>query len=222
MDDPDRKNKYHWQTDNVTSKMVIYVIVSVVWIIIAYYLLYKPIRTLFSGYLKGIVVAILSVPVLIFGNNVYKSAAYKQLTDVPTDYSICLTPESQLSIEEKEYGAVGKIDYSCLRNQYDMQKSRAIGIQNQSYNLIYSLFTLILLLFTIKRTKQIIRNEDIFIRNAIMSSMMFSVLTLLAPLYAEYGWYSININIIFESIFQMNVITVIGLVMYIGYRLMLS
>ena len=222
MEASHHETKYQWETDNVIGKIVIYTIVSIVWALIAYNLLYKPIRSMFTGHLKAVVISILSVPVLIFINNVYKSAVYKQLTDVPTDYSICLTPESHLSIEEKEYGAIGKIDYSCLRNQYDMQHSRAIGIQNQSYNLIYSLFTLILLLFTIKRTKQIIRNEDTFIRNAIISSMMFSVLTLLAPLYSEYGWYSINISILFESIFQMNVITVIGLVMYIGYRLILS
>ena len=213
-------NKYYWTTNNKRQLLVIYTVLSIVWIACSYLLLYSPISNMKNIKYKLLATSIFTIPLFVFANNIYKNIKSEDLADIPTDFSICMTGEQNLTEEERNFGAIGKINYACLRNQYDMLNREALSIQNQSYYLIYSLFTLILLLFTIKRTKSIIRSEDNFIKNAIMLSMMLSVVNMIAPIYSEYGWYSISLNAVSNAIFKMNVITVISLVTYIGYKLM--
>ena len=214
-------NKYYWRTNNKFLLLSIYIVVSIVWIVCSYTFLYSPISNMKNIKYKVLAISIFTIPIIIFANNIYKNIKSEDLADIPTDYSICMTGEKNLTEEERKFGAISKINYSCQRNQYNMLRKEALSIQNQSYYLIYSLFTLILLLFTIKRTKSIIRNEDEFIKNTIILSMMLSVVNMIAPIFSEYGWYSISLNAISNAIFKMNVITVVSLVTYIGYKLML-
>ena len=216
--------KIAWPISNMWVIVCINIVAFVAWSLICVVVYYPAlIRATHGIRFKWYMVAIVAIPLLLFVHNVHVRIKDElMLPAVPADYGVCFVPQSDLTEEEKEFGAVGKVDYSCARNQYEMLQDRATTVQSQSYNLVYTLFTLVLLLFTVSRTKDIINRNDPFMKALIISSMLLSVTTMISPMLANFYWSSLPMISLFEVIFQMNVATVILLISYLAFKIVKS
>jgi hypothetical protein len=213
-----------WPISNVWIVVSISAVAFIAWSLICALVYYPALLRANHGIrFKWYMAAIAMVPLALFVHNVHVRIKDElMLPAVPADYGVCFVPQSDLTDKEKAFGAIGKVDYSCARNQYEMLQDRATTVQSQSYNLVYTLFTLVLLLFTVSRTKDIINRNDPFIKSLIISSMLLSVTTMISPMLANFYWSSLPMISLFEVIFQMNVATVILLISYLAFKIVKS
>jgi hypothetical protein len=209
-----------WPISNMSVVISINVAAIALWVLVCRFSYYSSLVISSSGRaFLPYMIFIGLIPVILFLHNIHIRVKDELLLPaVPADYGVCFVPRSDLNEDEKKSGAIGKVDYKCTHNQYLMLQERAVTTQTQSYYLVYTVFTLVLLLFTVSRTKDVVNRNDPFIKSLIISSMLLSVGTMISPLLSNFYWTSLPMITFFEVLFQMNVATVIALISYLVFR----
>jgi hypothetical protein len=176
------------------------------------------------GFLPYFAVIVL-YPILYFTKQIIKTiyeSSLRESSDPNPYYSICIGGQTSLSEEELATGAVGKIDYACLKKQTEFVESTAEMIVERSYYLIYSIFAFTLFLFASDagsfRNKLSSRNS-IFLNNLIRQALVLSLITMSSALFTEYYYLSTIIMLVYKNILQMIGSTLSLVVCFILYRL---
>lgn len=163
----------------------------------------------------------LSVVAILLYNIITKIKESNDLPDVPRDYPTCLVTINKEN-EGDLPGAIGKFSLGCRRNQYDMIHTSMITNQNQIYNIIYAIFTLVLLIVAVPRTKKIISSGDMAVKTLVLLSITICLFSLLQILFVDQYWQSIVYMVFSKSMYQINGLVVALLVTYIGYTVVVK
>jgi hypothetical protein len=215
----------------VSVHQTISVLSLVYWIylIVQYYsALMKPNSVESSASLHGFFpyfAVIVFYPVLYFMKQIIRTiyeSGLRESSDPDPYYSICIGGQTSLTEKELAIGAVGKVDYACLKKQTKFVESMAEMIVDRSYYLIYSIFAFTLFLFASDagsfRNKLSSRNS-IFLNNLIRQALVLSLITMSSALFTEYYYLSTIIMLIYKNILQMIGATLSLVVCFILYRL---
>mgnify|MGYP003670608276 FL=1 len=137
-------------------------------------------------------------------------------------YPICFQGQTSLTKEELSMGAVGKVDYKCLKNQNSYIDSTSTMIINDSYYLIYGIFVLTLFLFASDagsfRNKVTSRNSE-FLNKLFQQALFLSLIVMSSTLFTEYYYLSTVIMYVYKNILQMIGATLSLVVAFVLYRL---
>ena len=119
-------------------------------------------------------------------------------------------------------GAVGKVDYKCLKNQNSYIDSTSTMIINDSYYLIYGIFVLTLFLFASDagsfRNKVTSRNSE-FLNKLFQQALFLSLIVMSSTLFTEYYYLSTVIMYVYKNILQMIGATLSLVVAFVLYRM---
>ena len=155
-------------------------------------------------------------------NIVSKLQEQYNLPDIPRDYPACLTTLDEKKDNSGIPGAVGSFPLGCRRNQYDMIHTSMITNQNQIYNIIYAIFTLVLLVVAVPRTRKIISSGDLAVKTLVLLSITICLFSLLQILFVDQYWQSISYMVFSKSLYQINGLVIALLVSYIGYTVVVK
>ena len=137
-------------------------------------------------------------------------------------YPICFQGQTSLTKEELSMGAVGKVDYKCLKNQNSYIDSTSSMIINDAYYLIYGIFVLTLFLFASDagsfRNKVTSRNSE-FLNKLFQQALFLSLIVMSSTLFTEYYYLSTVIMYVYKNILQMIGATLSLVVAFILYRM---
>ena len=137
-------------------------------------------------------------------------------------YPICFQGQTSLTKEELSMGAVGKVDYKCLKNQNSYIDSTSTMIINDSYYLIYGIFVLTLFLFASDagsfRNKVTSRNSE-FLNKLFQQALFLSLIVMSSTLFTEYYYLSTVIMYVYKNILQMIGATLSLVVAFVLYRM---
>jgi len=137
-------------------------------------------------------------------------------------YPICLQGQTSLTEKEMDTGAVGKLDYRCLKKQTEYLDSLSNLIIDDTYYLIYGIFVLTLFLFASDagsfRNKITSRNSE-FLNKLFQQALFLSLIVMSSTLFTEYYYLSTIIMYIYRNILQMIGATLSLVVAFILYRL---
>jgi hypothetical protein len=137
-------------------------------------------------------------------------------------YPICFKAQTSLTKKELSIGAVGKVDYKCLKKQTEYLNSMSDLIINDTYYLIYGIFVLTLFLFASDagsfRNKITSRNSE-FMNKLFQQALFLSLLVMSSTLFTEYYYLSTIIMYVYRNILQMIGATLSLVVAFILYRL---
>lgn len=179
------------------------------------------IKNEYSSFLPVVYTIGLSVVAILLYNIITKIKESNDLPDVPRDYPTCLITIDKDKDEDLP-GAIGKFSLGCRRNQYDMIHNSMITNQNQIYNIIYAIFTLVLLIVAVPKTKKIISSGDMAIKTLVLLSITICLFSLLQILFVDQYWQSIVYMVFSKSMYQINGLVVALLVTYIGYTVVVK
>ena len=176
------------------------------------------------GFLPYFAVIVL-YPVLYFTKQIFRTiyqSSLRESSDPDPYYSICIGGQTSLSEKELAAGAVGKIDYACLKKQTNFVESTAEMIVDRTYYLIYSIFTFTLFLFASDagsfRNKLSSRNS-VFLNNLIRQALVLSLITMSSALFTDYYYLSTIMMLVYKNFLQMIGSTISLVVCFILYRL---
>ena len=137
-------------------------------------------------------------------------------------YPVCFHAQTSLTEKELDMGAVGKVDYKCLKKQTEYLDSMSNLIINDTYYLIYGIFVLTLFLFASDagsfRNKITSRNSE-FLNKLFQQALFLSLLVMSSTLFTEYYYLSTIIMYVYRNILQMIGATLSLVVAFILYRL---
>ena len=137
-------------------------------------------------------------------------------------YPICFQGQTSLTKEELSMGAVGKVDYKCLKNQNSYIDSTSNMIISDAYYLIYGIFVLTLFLFASDagsfRNKVTSRNSE-FLNKLFQQALFLSLIVMSSTLFTEYYYLSTVIMYVYKNILQMIGATLSLVVAFILYRM---
>ena len=137
-------------------------------------------------------------------------------------YPICFQGQTSLTKEELSMGAVGKVNYKCLKNQNSYIDSTSSMIINDAYYLIYGIFVLTLFLFASDagsfRNKVTSRNSE-FLNKLFQQALFLSLIVMSSTLFTEYYYLSTVIMYVYKNILQMIGATLSLVVAFVLYRL---
>lgn len=136
---------------------------------------------------------------------------------IPPEYPACLTPGEKLSPELQKAGVVAAIDGHCYTTQYQFLQESSNVVRVKSYNLMYALFSLVLLFFSFTSYSKFIKADNPFLRESLRVASLLSLTLFTAAVLGTYYWYSLFILKIYNNIIQMNVSTVLMHISYLLY-----
>lgn len=177
---------------------------------------------LFSRFLPYLALAA-SIPyVTVVINIAARLRAGNTQPHAPPEYPACMKPTGSLSDEEKAKGVVATADGHCVLTQHNYLQSVSEVIRVKAYNLMYALFSLVLLFFTFSGYKRMLRADDPFIRESIRIASMLSLILFTTSVLGSYYWFSLFVTKFYNNVVQMNVSAVIILVSYLLYGLVIN
>ena len=151
-----------------------------------------------------------------------KSSKISILSSLSPLFPICFESQTSLTTEELDMGAVGKVDYKCLKKQTAYVTSITNMVINSSYYLIYGMFALTLFLFATDagsfRNKITSRNS-VFMKKLIQQALFLSLILMSSALFTEYYFLSTIFMYLYKNILQMVGATLSLVVCFILYRL---
>ncbi len=137
-------------------------------------------------------------------------------------YPICFQAQTSLTEKELATGAVGKVNYQCLKKQTKYLDSMSNLIIDDSYYLIYGIFVLTLFLFASDagsfRNKITSRNSE-FLNKLFQQALFLSLIVMSSTIFTEYYYLSTLILYVYRNILQMIGATLSLVVAFILYRL---
>jgi len=137
-------------------------------------------------------------------------------------YPICFKAQTSLTEKELSIGAVGKVNYKCLKKQTEYIDSMSELIIDDTYYLIYGIFVLTLFLFASDagsfRNKITSRNSE-FMNKLFQQALFLSLIVMSSTLFTEYYYLSTIIMYVYRNILQMIGATLSLVVAFILYRL---
>ena len=156
--------------------------------------------------------------------NIYLQNTPDNSPFIPPDFGMCFDTSKNVPNSAKKHGVIGAIDMKCTQTQYEYIRQIADELQAKSYYIMYGLFTLVLLFFTMKLT---INKRNIpfdlnnyLVKIHIKSSLILSLLLLSSPVLMLYKWSSLSLQDFYSNLIIMNVTSVNIVVSYIVYKLL--
>lgn len=142
---------------------------------------------------------------------------------IPPDFGMCFDTSENVPSSAKKHGVIGAVDMKCTQTQYQYIRQIADELQSKSYYIMYGLFTLVLLFYTMELT---INKKNIpfdlnnyLVKIHIKSSLIMSLLLLSAPVLMLYKWSSLSLQDFYTNLIMMNVTSVNIVITYILYKL---
>ena len=137
-------------------------------------------------------------------------------------YPICYIYKDQLDPKEIKDGAIAKLDYKCLKKSFIYNTNSALSISNKSYQLMYSIFTIVIFLFTssagaFKNT--IAHRSSIFITILIQMILLLSIINFSSVLFSEFYYISLYYLYFFNGILVIIATLIMILMTFIYFRL---
>lgn len=166
-------------------------------------------------------------PILYFVNqfihtNLGNRSKTGKLTNIDPSYPVCNKMYTDLTEEEKNIGAVGKVDYKCHKNIVDFNKNYGDIIIRRTYYIIHAIFALILFLFTQRAGKfknTVASSDSKFITILIQQALFLAIILLSCSVILKSSYLSTFILLFFMNLLQLLGALTIMLVAFILYRL---
>ncbi len=226
--------KYFKPIDLTNQKYYIEIISIVIWIIFSwiYYSAFYTHNKMSTNQVNDkqyfiIFMSLLFVPftcIVYKIVNIYLQNSSDNSPFIPPDFGMCFDTSKNVPGHAKKHGVIGAIDMKCTQTQYQYIRQIADELQAKSYYIMYGLFTLVLLFFTMKLT---INKKNIpfdlnnyLVKIHIKSSLIFSLLLLSSPVLMLYKWSSLSLQDFYSNLIIMNVTSVNIVVSYIVYKLL--
>ena len=155
--------------------------------------------------------------------NIYLQNMKNSAPFIPPDFGMCFDTSKNVPNSAKKHGVIGAIDMKCTQTQYQYIRQIADELQSKSYYIMYGLFTLVLLFYTMELT---VNKKNIpfdlnnyLVKIHVKSSLIMSLLLLSAPVLMLYKWSSLSLQDFFTNLIIMNVTSVNIVITYILYKL---
>ena len=208
---------------------IIHIITLIYWIVLIFHLYsvlvdknekvtfsYKN-RLGFSIYF----IVITLYPIIYILNKLYQNNLHPE-KHVDPYYAICVSGPHQLTREEQSLGAVGKLDYKCLKESSNYNHEFGKMITMRTWYIIHSIFALVLFLFTqsagnYKNT--VVSSQSHFMTKVIQHALFLAMILMSVDIFTEYYYLSTLAKSFFSDILQLAGSLTILLVAYILYRL---
>ena len=164
-------------------------------------------------------------PVLYFTNQLIVTNSVGEdggLPNLDPYFAICIQGPNSLTNNEMKLGAIGKLNYKCLKEEFDFNTRSFQVVTERAYSVVYAIFTLVLFLFTSQAGKfqdQLATRNSTFIRSLIQHSLFFSLLLISGSLLKNYYYVSTFPLFFFTGLLQILGALVVMLVSYLLYRL---
>jgi hypothetical protein len=206
---------------------IFFTIVAVFWfIIVAFYVSQLLIsKTASDSRFLYLMLLISTYPIYIFINNYIEISNSDKLTGLSPYFPICVNAYDTLTQEEKNLNIAAKVDWHCFSKQKEYLVNRSDTITNKTTYAIRTLFTIIIFLFGFGKIntfnyKLITKNSN-FVK-ALIQGACITVLILLTVKYFGVNYYYISamMNLLYESIYLINITSLFILVIYLFYNLM--
>ena len=156
--------------------------------------------------------------------NIYIQNTKRNAPFIPPDFGMCFDTSENVPKEARKHGVIGAVDMKCTQTQYQYIRQIADELQAKSYYIMYGLFTLVLLFFTMKLT---VNRKNIpfdlnnyLVKVHIKSSLILSLILLSSPVLMLYKWSSLSLQDFYSNLIIMNVTSVNIVVSYIVYKLL--
>lgn len=231
-----QENRKYFQIHNInTTRLSIIIFNCAIWFyFITQYC--KKLKPSDKGFKYIFFFILITIPYLLWAGKIMKFLKYGGLQTypavtkpkiedplwLPPDYGRCFDPK--LTSEEAKY-SIGKMNYKCIKKQYDYLQALSDEYISKAYYQLYTLFSIVLLLFThIVRdhTSFYLNDNNPFIKNLIKYSILISLILLTSPILMQYYYYSLIMSEFYESLITMNVFTLAIFLAYIMYKLVKS
>lgn len=212
----DEQAKYFTHVETIKSYISVQLVSVAVWSVCVWILLSSLYKTTFFNDFVFYFALFASIPYLTIGVNLIGRLREGDFQPhAPPEYPACMTPGEKLTPEQQRSGVVASVNGHCFLTQYNYLQSASEVVRVKSYNLMYALFSLVLLFFTFSDYKKMFRADDPFIRETIRIASMLSLVLFTASVLGTYYWYSLFVIKFYNNVVQMNVSSVLILVSYL-------
>jgi len=218
--------KYHSAIANtISSSLLLY------WICLSIYLYYVLVSTDYTSsyassyYYLTFFTVIVAYPVIYFVNQLLVTNTTGEdggLPNLDPYYGICMQGPNSLTDKEMGMGVVGKIDYKCMKEQFDYNSTAFEMITSRAYSVVYAIFTLVLFLFTSSAGKfqdQLATRNSTFVRACVQHALFLALILVSGSLLKNYYYVSSFPLFFFSGLLQILGALVVMLMCYILYRL---
>ena len=217
---------YHALISNTISvSLLIY------WIVLIIYLYNVLVSTNYTGSYESsysfltFFVVIAVYPVIYFVNQILVTNSASEdggLANLDPYYAICVEGPNSLNNKEMAMGAVGKINYKCVKEEFEYNSQATDMVTDRAYKVVYGIFTLILFLFTSNAGKfqnSLATRNSTFVRSAVQHSLFLALILVSGSLLKNYYYFSTFPLFFFTGLLQILGALVVMLISYILYRL---
>jgi hypothetical protein len=208
---------------------IIHIITLIYWIVLIFYLysvlVDKNVKVTFSyknrlGFsIYFIVIAL--YPIIYILNKLYQNIMHPE-KHVDPYYALCVSGPDQLTPQEQSLGAVGKLDYKCLKESSNYNHEFGEMITMRTWYIIHSIFALVLFLFTQNAGKYkntVVSSQSHFMTKIIQHALFLAMILMSVDIFTEYYYLSTLAKSFFSNILQLAGALTILLVAFILYRL---
>lgn len=210
------QTKFFTHVDSITPYIIVQLISAILWSG-SLWILFKSLKeTQFFKTFLPYFALLASIPFLTIGVNTFIRLQEGDFQPhAPPEYPACMKPSGKLTKEQQASGVLASINGHCFLTQYNYLQSASEVVRVKSYNLMYSLFSLVLLFFAFAGYAKKFRADDPFIRETIRIASMLSLILFTASVLGTYYWYSLFVIKFYNNVVQMNVSSVLILVGYL-------
>lgn len=166
-----------------------------------------------------IVIAI--YPIVYILNKLYQNIMHPE-KHIDPYYALCVNGPQQLTPHEQSLGAVGKLDYKCLKESSDYNLEFGEMIKMRTWYIIHSIFALVLFLFAQSAGKYkntVVSSQSHFMTKIIQHALFLAMILMSVDIFTEYYYLSTLAKSFFLNILQLSGALTILLVAFILYRL---
>jgi len=212
---PTNKQQFFTHRYSLVGHIAIQTISLVIWFAIAYNLYrYLDTKERHGAYIIMFTLLLL-IPIVTILVNIYvRMNEGEFVPHVAPEYPVCMTPNDKLSHKEKEANILASIGGDCVTKQYDYLSQSTDVILTKGYNLLYILFTLVLLFFSVSGYSKFFDVNDLFLRTSIRTAALLSVILFTVAILGYFYWYSLYALLFYSNIVQMNVTVIIILTLH--------
>lgn len=212
----DEQAKYFTHVETIKSYTFVQALSAAMWSVCVWILVGAMKKTPFAKEFLPYFALFAAIPYITIGANLVARVNEGDFQPhAPPEYPACMTPGEKLTDEQQRSGVVASINGHCFLTQYNYLQSASEVVRVKSYNLMYALFSLVLLFFTFSGYKKMFRADDPFIRETIRIASMISLILFTASVLGTYYWYSLFVIKFYNNAVQMNVSAVLILVSYL-------
>jgi hypothetical protein len=157
---------------------------------------------------------IATYPIIYYVNQVVltqKGTRSGLLANLDPYFAICTDGPDGLTDKEMNLGAVGKVNYKCVKEEDNFNFEYSQMIIGRAYYMIYSIFALTLFLFTQSAGKfknTLVTSDSPFVTRLIQLALFLALILMASNVFVQYYYLST-----FAMYFFMNILQMLGAIM---------